>query len=309
MMKCVTGAFLQSCEWAQDKLTERDVKLMISGRSGGSGTSENGKRTQLITGILHGSGFCAYLHRDGIQSCAAITRGECLTEEGDFMCGVGGEYCKTFSVLLRNKYSFVCFLNIISVQRIVLWSSQIAILLLCTFLDSQSVKCFMAVVARHRGWELWSWLSVKCFMRSCEIIASCSTCSSSSAAPQRNKQPTEWRNHIAVCVVCRAIRQVGEHIYLWANCWSSRHSLRPNRTTTKSECAKQQPEKVDEPRLTLSGNKLSTIRPLRVKRDFYWASSSSVISPRPISPSDEWGNSEAHGPAMLWVAGSFLWNI
>lgn len=43
MMKCVTGAFLQSCEWAQDKLTERDVKLMISGRSGGSGTSETGK--------------------------------------------------------------------------------------------------------------------------------------------------------------------------------------------------------------------------------------------------------------------------
>lgn len=41
MMKCVTGAFLQSCECAQDKLTERDVKLMISGRSGGSGTSVN----------------------------------------------------------------------------------------------------------------------------------------------------------------------------------------------------------------------------------------------------------------------------
>lgn len=58
MMKCVTGAFLQSCEWAQDKLTERDVKLMISGRSGGSGTSEmdtwreRERASQLITAIF-----------------------------------------------------------------------------------------------------------------------------------------------------------------------------------------------------------------------------------------------------------------
>lgn len=117
-----------------------------------------------------------------------------------------------------------------------------------------------------------------------------------------------WRNRIAVCVVCRAIRQVGEHIYLWANCWSSRHSLRPSSDEEWMREAATGAE-VDEPHLFLSGNKLSTIRPLRVKRDFYWASSSSVISPRPIFLSDEWGNSEVHGPAMLWVAGSFLWNI
>lgn len=40
--KCVTGAFLGSCEWAHDKFIERDVKLVINGRSGASGTSENG---------------------------------------------------------------------------------------------------------------------------------------------------------------------------------------------------------------------------------------------------------------------------
>uniref|UniRef100_A0A182MBJ9 Uncharacterized protein n=1 Tax=Anopheles culicifacies TaxID=139723 RepID=A0A182MBJ9_9DIPT len=39
MMKFVTGAFRGSCEWAQDKSTERDVKLTTSGRPGGSGTS------------------------------------------------------------------------------------------------------------------------------------------------------------------------------------------------------------------------------------------------------------------------------
>uniref|UniRef100_A0A182SG99 Uncharacterized protein n=1 Tax=Anopheles maculatus TaxID=74869 RepID=A0A182SG99_9DIPT len=39
MMKFVTGAFRGSCEWAQDKSTERDVKLTTSGRPGGTGTS------------------------------------------------------------------------------------------------------------------------------------------------------------------------------------------------------------------------------------------------------------------------------
>lgn len=38
-MKCVTGALRGCCEWAQDKFTEREVKLINSGRSGGSGTS------------------------------------------------------------------------------------------------------------------------------------------------------------------------------------------------------------------------------------------------------------------------------
>lgn len=39
--KWVTGAFLGSCEWAHDKFIERDVKLVINGRPGASGTSEN----------------------------------------------------------------------------------------------------------------------------------------------------------------------------------------------------------------------------------------------------------------------------
>uniref|UniRef100_A0A1B0B3D4 Uncharacterized protein n=1 Tax=Glossina palpalis gambiensis TaxID=67801 RepID=A0A1B0B3D4_9MUSC len=39
IMKCVTGALRGCCEWAHDKFTEREVKLISSGRSGGSGTS------------------------------------------------------------------------------------------------------------------------------------------------------------------------------------------------------------------------------------------------------------------------------
>jgi hypothetical protein len=35
----VTGALRESCECAQDKLTERDVKLIIIGRAGGSAMS------------------------------------------------------------------------------------------------------------------------------------------------------------------------------------------------------------------------------------------------------------------------------
>lgn len=39
IIKCVTGALRGCCEWAQDKFTEREVKLISNGRSGGSGTS------------------------------------------------------------------------------------------------------------------------------------------------------------------------------------------------------------------------------------------------------------------------------
>lgn len=35
----MTGAFLGSCTWAHDKLTDLDVKPVIIGRLGGSGTS------------------------------------------------------------------------------------------------------------------------------------------------------------------------------------------------------------------------------------------------------------------------------
>lgn len=38
-MKFVTGAFLGSCTWAQERLTERDVKPVIIGRPGASGMS------------------------------------------------------------------------------------------------------------------------------------------------------------------------------------------------------------------------------------------------------------------------------
>jgi len=44
IIKCVTGAFRGCCECAQDKFTERDVKLINNGRSGGSGTSAGKKR-------------------------------------------------------------------------------------------------------------------------------------------------------------------------------------------------------------------------------------------------------------------------
>lgn len=36
------GAFRGSCEWAHDRFIVRDVKLVISGRPGESGTSEMG---------------------------------------------------------------------------------------------------------------------------------------------------------------------------------------------------------------------------------------------------------------------------
>lgn len=39
MIKSKTGEFLESCKWAQDKLTWRDVKYVINGRSGGAGIS------------------------------------------------------------------------------------------------------------------------------------------------------------------------------------------------------------------------------------------------------------------------------
>lgn len=39
MIKSKTGAFLESCKWAHDKFTWRDVKYVINGRSGGAGTS------------------------------------------------------------------------------------------------------------------------------------------------------------------------------------------------------------------------------------------------------------------------------
>ena len=40
MIKSSTGEFLESCKWAHDKLTWRDVKYVINGRSGGAGTSK-----------------------------------------------------------------------------------------------------------------------------------------------------------------------------------------------------------------------------------------------------------------------------
>lgn len=50
--KCVTGALRGSCEWAHDRFIERDVKLVINGRSGASGTSikwrEREKNTHLL---------------------------------------------------------------------------------------------------------------------------------------------------------------------------------------------------------------------------------------------------------------------
>lgn len=44
MTKCDTGAFRGSCEWAHDKFIDRDVKLVINGLSGASGTSEMEKQ-------------------------------------------------------------------------------------------------------------------------------------------------------------------------------------------------------------------------------------------------------------------------
>lgn len=49
IMKCVTGALRGCCEWAQDKFTEREVKLISSGRSGGSGTSVSGTAFRMQT--------------------------------------------------------------------------------------------------------------------------------------------------------------------------------------------------------------------------------------------------------------------
>lgn len=43
--KCVTGALRGSCECAHDKFIDRDVKLVINGRSGASGTSEMHKKS------------------------------------------------------------------------------------------------------------------------------------------------------------------------------------------------------------------------------------------------------------------------
>lgn len=40
MIKSVTGEFLESCKWAHDKFTWRDVKYVINGRSGGAGMSK-----------------------------------------------------------------------------------------------------------------------------------------------------------------------------------------------------------------------------------------------------------------------------
>lgn len=54
IMKCVTGALRGCCEWAHDKFTEREVKLISSGRSGGSGTSalsQIGKSQKINTKI------------------------------------------------------------------------------------------------------------------------------------------------------------------------------------------------------------------------------------------------------------------
>lgn len=39
MIKSKTAAFLESCKWAHDKFTWRDVKYVINGRSGGAGMS------------------------------------------------------------------------------------------------------------------------------------------------------------------------------------------------------------------------------------------------------------------------------
>lgn len=39
MIKSKTAAFLESCKWAHDKFTWRDVKDVINGRSGGAGIS------------------------------------------------------------------------------------------------------------------------------------------------------------------------------------------------------------------------------------------------------------------------------
>lgn len=47
MIKSSTAAFLESCKWAHDKFTWRDVKYVINGRSGGAGTSE--RREQKAT--------------------------------------------------------------------------------------------------------------------------------------------------------------------------------------------------------------------------------------------------------------------
>lgn len=46
IMKWVTGALRGCWEWAQDKFTERDVKLINKGRSGGSGTSERDREKE-----------------------------------------------------------------------------------------------------------------------------------------------------------------------------------------------------------------------------------------------------------------------
>lgn len=46
IMKWVTGALRGCWEWAQDKFTERDVKLINKGRSGGSGTSERDRQSE-----------------------------------------------------------------------------------------------------------------------------------------------------------------------------------------------------------------------------------------------------------------------
>lgn len=39
MIKSKTAAFLESCKWAHDKFTWRDVKYVINGLSGGAGMS------------------------------------------------------------------------------------------------------------------------------------------------------------------------------------------------------------------------------------------------------------------------------
>lgn len=43
MIKSVTGAFLGSCDCAQDRFTEREVNVIINGRAGISGISWTNK--------------------------------------------------------------------------------------------------------------------------------------------------------------------------------------------------------------------------------------------------------------------------
>lgn len=47
----MTGAFRGSCEWAHDKFIDRDVKLVINGRSGASGMSVIKKKDKKRTDI------------------------------------------------------------------------------------------------------------------------------------------------------------------------------------------------------------------------------------------------------------------